>query len=372
MRRNKKRSFLSKFILFLNALAIITLLLCYLATVTNPAKYWYFAFFGLSYPFILLANLVFVVYWLIRKKWYAIISLFTILIGYQSLTYTIGFRGKTNPPLTKDSSAIKLMTYNVHYFKKFGAELDTSTRNGILNLIKKEKPDVIGIQEFFTRKKGKYDIKDSLIEILDTKHFYYKPSIDNGYESSGIAVFSKFPIINKGIVELDDPNSGNGGIWVDIKKEGKIFRAFIVHLASISFQPEDYNYLTKLKADLAPQEDVVSGKRIARRLKDAFIKRSHQVRLLKSYTDSCTTPYIIMGDFNDTPVSYTLNTLTKGMKNAFNEKGSGLAITYNGEFPNFQIDYILCTPHFDIKSYNIIKESYSDHYPITSNVSLKD
>ncbi|MDV3197467.1 MAG: hypothetical protein Q8884_02675, partial [Sweet potato little leaf phytoplasma] len=82
-------------------------------------------------------------------------------------------------------------------------------------------------------------------------------------------------------------------------------------------------------------------------------------------------PYIIMGDFNDTPVSYALNNLTKGMQNSFQKKGSGLAITYNGDFPNFQIDYILATPQFDILSYNIIKESFSDHYPVTCNVSFQ-
>lgn len=372
MRKNKKPGFFRKLTLLLNGLAILALLLCYLATVTNPTSAWYIAFFGLAYPFILLINIVFIIYWLLRKKWFALFSLVAILIGYQSLNYTIGFRGKSNPPLTKDSSTIKLMTYNVHYFKKFGADLDSTTRTGILNLIRKEQPDIAGFQEFFTRKKGKYDIKDSVIRILNTKYYYYESNVDNGYESSGLAVFSKFPIIDKGIVDLEDPQSGNGCIWADIKKDGQIFRVYVVHLASISFQPEDYNYLNKLKADLAPQEDVVSGKRIAKRLKNAYIKRSQQVKILKSYTDSSTVPYIIMGDFNDTPVSYTINTLTKGMKNAFNEKGSGLAITYNGEFPNFQIDYILGTPHFDFKSYNIIKKSYSDHYPVTSNVSLQD
>lgn len=372
MRRNKKSSFLNKFILFLNGLAIIALLTSYLATVINPASYWYFAFFGLAYPFILLINILFIVFWLFRKKRYALLSIVTILAGYSALTSTIGFRGKSNPPLTKDPSAIKLMTYNVHFFKRFGEDLDSSTRIGIFNLIKREKPDIAGFQEFFTRQKGKYGIKDSVLKILDTKHYYYKPSIDNGYESYGLAIFSKFPIVDKGVIELDDPTSGNGAIWADIKKDNRTFRVFLVHLASISFQPEDYNYLNKLKKDLAPQEDVVSGKRIFRRLRDAFIKRSQQIELLKSHADSCDIPYIIMGDFNDTPVSYAINNITKGIQNAFQEKGSGLAITYNGDFPNFQIDYILGTPHFDILSYNIIKESFSDHYPVTCNVSLQD
>ncbi|QEK52004.1 endonuclease/exonuclease/phosphatase family protein [Pedobacter aquae] len=372
MRKNKKISLVSKFILFINILVIIGLFLSYLAKYTNPADYWFIAFFGLSYPIILFLNFLIILYWLIRKKWYALISIISILLGYNSLTSTIGFRGKTESSFVTDSNTLKLMTYNVHYFKKFGLELDTHTRSGIFNLLRNEQPDIIGFQEFFTRNKGKYNIKDSVFNILDTKYYYYNPSVDNNYESSGIAVFSKLPIKAKGNIDLKDDTKGNQGIWVDIEKNNKIFRVFIVHLASISFQPEDYSYLNKLKQDLNTEEDLNSGKRIIKRLKNAFIKRSMQVKYLQAYIDSCKTPYIIMGDFNDTPVSYTLHTLKKDIKNGFEEKGSGLGITYNGDFPNFQIDYILASKEFDFKTYKIIKKTFSDHYPVRCNVTLAD
>ena len=75
-------------------------------------------------------------------------------------------------------------------------------------------------------------------------------------------------------------------------------------------------------------------------LKRAFIKRSEQVDIIKAEMDNCKTPYIIAGDFNDTPASYAVKKITKGLKNSFEEKGSGFGKTYNGKFPNFQIDYI--------------------------------
>ena len=81
-------------------------------------------------------------------------------------------------------------------------------------------------------------------------------------------------------------------------------------------------------------------------------------------------PYIIAGDFNDTPTSFAVNSIAKGLKNTFSEKGNGFGITYNGAFPNFQIDYILTTPNFNVKNYQIIKKKLSDHYAVVSDLEL--
>ncbi len=368
--KKSKIGFIQKTFLFLNLLAIICLLISYLAVITDPVEFWYISLFGLAYPFILLSNIIFIIIWAVYRKWYVLYSLTFVMIGYSLLFRTIGFRTKASSNFVTDSATIKLMTWNVHYLKKFGSELDTSTRINILNLIKEEQPDVIGFQEYFTRKKGKYDITDSILDILNTKHFFYSKSVDNDYESYGVSVFSKFPILKSGSIYFEELYSGNKGIWIDVKKDSKIFRVYVIHLASISFNPEDYLFLNEVKSDINNGKDVVSSKRILRKLKTAFIKRSYQVKILKEQFAKCTTPYIVMGDFNDTPVSFTLGEMTKDLKNGFYEKGSGLGITYNGDFPNFQIDYLLATPQFDFKAYKIIKKKYSDHYPVRCNVTL--
>ena len=369
MRKNKT-NFWHKIILFFNYLAIISLLLSYAATLTDPAEFWYFTLFGLAYPFILLANLLFLIFWLSCKKWTALLSLIAILIGFGFIQRTFAFRFKSESDFRVDSNTIKVMTWNVHSFKKFGDELDTVTKTNALKIIKTEQPDIVGFQEFFTRRKGRYDFKDSILKDLDTKFYYYSKTADNDYESNGVAFFSKYPIINSGDIAFEVPRAGNKGIWADVKKENTVFRVFVVHLASISFAPEDYHFLNEVKSDINSGKDVQSSKRIVRKLRDAFIRRSNQVKVLKAEMDKCTTPYLVMGDFNDTPVSFTVSQVSKNLKNGFKEKGSGLAITYNGEFPNFQIDYILSSKQFDFKAYKIIKKDYSDHYPVRCNVTL--
>lgn len=370
MRRNKKQlSFFSKSLLFINAVFILLLLLSYLAPFINPSKFWPIAFFGLAYPFLLLGNVLLLIFWLFRKPSYSLPSLLLILLGWNFLTSFIGFRESTAIQVPKSSPEfLRVMTYNVHSFKKFGASNEENMKNQILNIIRQEQPDVICFQEFFTRKKGKYNFKKAVQEILGSRYVYFEPSVDNGYEALGLAIFSKLPIQDKGPIWFDETNKGNGAIYIDLKFRGKLIRIYNTHFQSIKFQPEDYDYLNQVKTDI--NTDMISPRRIGGRLKRAFINRSKQVKILKEHTAICESPYLIAGDFNDTPVSYTLQQMGSEMLNAFREKGSGLGITYNGDFPNFQIDYILTTTDFQVKNYRIINKKLSDHYAVRADLEL--
>jgi endonuclease/exonuclease/phosphatase family metal-dependent hydrolase len=360
----------SRFVLIVNIFAVIALLLSYLASYLDPSSFWITPFFGLAYPAILLINIILVFYWLIRWPKFALISGLAILAGWTVILNYIGFRENTAIMVPKSSeSFIRVMTYNVHNFKQFGDKNNQFTKDQILNLIRNEQPDVICFQEFFSRKTGDYNFKKYILEILKTEHYYFKPSTDNGYESIGMAIFSKFPIVNQGNIQFAKKMNWNEAIWVDLKKGDKTFRVYNVHFQSISFQPEDYIYLEKVRKKI--DTDVESSRKIGSRLKTAFIKRSNQVKMVKSHSDSCTIPYIITGDFNDTPISYTVKTISKGLNNSFREKGSGFGITYNGAFPNFQIDYIFTSPEFSVKNYLIIDKKLSDHFPVRSDVELK-
>jgi len=370
---NRKRPrihLFSKFVLIANIFAVISLLLSYMASYTDPATFWITPFFGLAYPAILIINVLFIIYWLIRWPKFALISGIAILAGWSVIQNYIGFRENTAIMVPKSSeSFIRIMTYNVHNFKQFGDKNDKFTKDQILNVIRNEQPDVICFQEFFSRKKGEYNFRKHIQEILNTEHYYFKPSTDNGYEAIGIAIFSKFPIVNHGNIQFAKKMNWNEAIWTDLKKGDKTFRVYNVHFQSISFQPEDYEYLQKVRKEI--NTDVESSKKIGGRLKRAFIKRGNQVKIVKSHADSCTIPYIVAGDFNDTPISYTVKTISSGMNNSFHEKGSGFGVTYNGAFPNFQIDYIFSSPEFSVKNYLIIDKKLSDHFPVRTDLELK-
>ena len=106
-------------------------------------------------------------------------------------------------------------------------------------------------------------------------------------------------------------------------------------------------------------------------LKNAFLKRSSQVDEVKAHFKTCNTSYIVAGDFNDTPASFAVTQITDSLNNAFLKQGTGLGRTYNGKFPNFQIDYIAATPDINVVNYRVIEAKLSDHFPVRSDLRLK-
>lgn len=364
MKAKKGLGFISKLLLWINCLAALSLLISYLAPSVDPRKLWIVAFFGLAYPPLLLVNLIFVVIWLFRKSLFSLISLVCILIGWNALNNNIGFHAARTYRQKESSDAIRIMTYNVHSFKRYGERNDISTKHEILEIFNSHQPDILGMQEFYSRRRGEYDMIDSIKTMLNAK-FYVKKLDGNDRDVWGLAIFSKYPIVDTGMVHLNKGPAGNQCIYVDVKRKDQIFRYYCVHFQSIGFDPQDYESLDSAQKG---KTDLHSFKRIAAKLKWAFKKRAGQVDILKAHAKQCPYPYIIAGDFNDTPSSYSVNQMSKGLLNAFREKGSGLGRTYNGDFPNYQIDFIMPTTNFKVADYRIIERKLSDHFPVFSDL----
>jgi endonuclease/exonuclease/phosphatase family metal-dependent hydrolase len=358
-------------LMFLIAVIIaVGMLMGIRAGVSDPRQHMIIAFFGLAYPFFLLANILILVYWAIRAKW-LIVVLTVVLIAYggHTLIATFGFFGEKGGLEKEDDKLIRMMTYNVHNFTPYGEEISLSNKEKMLSLVAAQMPDVICFQEFYTRRKGPFDIIDSLKKILNIKYYYFEPSRSSEKESMGLAIFSRYPIKNIGKVEFPGVR-GNESIFADLIINNKMIRVYNVHLQSISFGKEDYTYLDQVTKEMDPK--VSSSKRILRMLKSAFKKRSEQVDLMKAHMSTCETPYIIAGDFNDTPASYVVTKMTDSLNNAFIKKGQGFGKTYNGKFPNFQIDYIVTTKDIEVVNYQIIEARLSDHFPVRSDLKLKE
>lgn len=379
--KKKRLSFLGKVTLILNVLAVIMLLISYLSPYIDPRTFWPFAFFGLAYMPLLLLNVLFMLFWLFirNRRAFALLSLATILIGWQALRAHIGLNKSglasqsqiENPQADSLTSGtdLRVMTYNVHLFREFGqTKNEPDIKDEALELIRTADPDLICIQEYYTRKKGQHDISELFRSALGLKHQYFHPTAENEFESYGLAIFSKYPIVSSG--HLPDFEQGvNSIIFADIEKEGRMFRVYNVHLRSYGFQKEDYEFIAG-PTEESMENRISSTRRIGNRLKQAFTLRSLQARSLRKHSENNSIPMLIMGDFNDTPLSFAVNHVGKGMQNTFKERARGWGQTYNGDFPNFQIDYILVSSDFNVRRYEIIREKLSDHYPVMADISL--
>jgi endonuclease/exonuclease/phosphatase family metal-dependent hydrolase len=370
MKKKSELTFLDKVLRLIALILVISLALGTLAGKIDPRDNKYIPFFGLAYPYLLMLNAAMIVWWLLRRRWlWAVLSAFVILIGWQAFNASIGFFGNEGVGPKADKDAIRMMTYNVHNFRPYGEEVIETVKEQMLDLIEDEHPDIICFQEFFTRYKGPYNITDSLKQSLKMKDVFFVPISQNEYEANGLAIFSRYPIINRGQIDFKDNNNGNTCIWADVKVQNRVMRVYNVHLQSIAFDKQDYNYLDKIKKKM--DAELSSSKRIISMLKYAFTKRSEQVDFMLASMRNCEVPFIIAGDFNDTPASYSVTQLTSPLNNSFVKEGTGFGRTYNGKFPNFQIDYISTSKNIEILNHHVIGAKLSDHFPVRSDLKLK-
>ena len=101
------------------------------------------------------------------------------------------------------------------------------------------------------------------------------------------------------------------------------------------------------------------------KLKKAFQKRGTQAEILRAAIDQSPHPVIVLGDFNDTAISYTYKTIIGDLQDAFLTKGWGVGSTFTGPLPYLRIDYVLVDPVFEIADFKVIEKKFSDHYPVS-------
>jgi endonuclease/exonuclease/phosphatase family metal-dependent hydrolase len=359
-----KKSRTNWLMMLLNGVAAVSLLLSYAAAAFPPNSMGYFSLFGLAYPFCLLANVFFIVYWYFKKRKYLLLSLSFIVVGLNHLTafFQVSFTGNADP----NAHALKVLTYNVHVFDVFDKKDGPATRDAIFDVLNREQADVVCFQEFYQSEKNKsYPTRDTLIEFLPSKYYHerYTHAI-GGQQYFGVVTLSKYPIVRKGFVPFST-DVNNFCIYIDIVKEDDTVRVYNAHLQSIRFKKEDYD-LANGKTEQSEIDD--ASKRIARRLKSAFVKRQEQVDRIAASIRACPHAAILCGDFNDPPVSYTYSTLTEQLDDSFRACGNGIGNTYIGAFPSFRIDYILHSPQLECISYETLGEKLSDHHAVTATL----
>ncbi|MFD1771885.1 endonuclease/exonuclease/phosphatase family protein [Sphingobacterium suaedae] len=362
----KNLGIFSKVILLCNVIAVLFLLLSYAASFINPKTIWPLAFFGLGYLPILLVNIGFVIYWLLRKPKYALFTLIPVLGGWSLLTQHMGFRSKEDQELKTDSG-MRVMTFNAHLFQVVKKSADKDVKNEVLHLLKKTDPDVVCFQEYFSKIKGTKQTTQRIKKEVGFKSYYFEPAMKSEHEGYGQIIFSKFPIVHSGVITKNEYGI-NRIIFADIVKNRDTIRIYNVHLRSFGLQSEDKEFIQNPSTTPADEH---ATRRVGRKLKYAFERRGRQAEALRAHIDSTRYPVIVMGDFNDTPMSYSVNLVGRGLRNTFKEKGQGWGVTHYEMLPLFQIDYILCSKKFAINRYHIIKEKLSDHYPVWADIELE-
>jgi endonuclease/exonuclease/phosphatase family metal-dependent hydrolase len=361
------RKFLRNILLTANIALALTLILTYISVNISPARWWIFAFIALNYPLILLLNLMFVVCWSILKKWYLLISLICIAIGWNTLQQYVQLNFKKPQPAPSEKT-LSVLTYNVRLFNYYQWNYDTSAWQKIAEYVHSKDPDVVCFQEFITVPGTHHDLNalKKKLAPLSYSHVFYTDHVGERL-NFGMAIFSKYPIVYKENIEFK--NSLNGSMCSDIVVDKDTFRIYNCHLQSIGLR-NDYSSLLDSLIFNYSEKQLNELKDISLRMRRAYIQRAKQVDKLAAHIKTSPYPVVVCGDFNDIPTSYTYHKLSKGLRDAFIESGSGIGNTFRVILPYVRIDYVLYSSSFEAKSYGTQKMRWSDHYPVTTRFTI--
>lgn len=318
------------------------LLIFQLMLMGSIPSFFNYSILNLFIPIVVLLNLLFFCYWVLKLKWPFLLFMGAFLLGYSEWNLLYQF---PNTSIRKSSSTFSVMSYNVRLFNKYRWINSNTISTDIKALIEEEAPDIVCLQEYSKTDAPRFE---------SYEYKYIQPSRSMG--KSPLAIFSKFPILDQGYIDFEA--STNSGAFIDISFRNKPLRIYNLHLESFRINAEDSLFTSSNSQALQLKFDEV------------FKKQLTQIEQFNKVEEGNEHPSIICADLNNTQFSKTYKALAKGRNDAFSLAGKGLGETfYFSSFP-LRIDFIFTDPSLKVNAFRVIKVPYSDHYPIATHLGL--
>ncbi len=334
--------FIDRFLFIINSFLAFALLLSYLLPHIPPRSFPLLSVLSLGVPLLIVGNLLFMLFWLLRFKRQFLLSFIILLAGY---SYVNAWFQVGNKPL-ESRNHLSVMSYNVRMFNAYKWVDDSNIPRKISAIVSEKDPDILVTQEHYIMESGIF------------KHYPYNyiKLKDKGSEF-GMAIFSKYPVINRQSLNFPD-DGNNNAIFVDIVKDNDTLRIFNVHFQSLNIKP-----------GLQDIRDADS-KQLIGRIGFGFGLQQTQAETLKAEIDRSPYKTLVMGDFNNTAFSYIYR-LIKGdrFQDAFLESGKGFGKTFDLDYFPLRIDFLFIDAPIRVNSFEVFQVDYSDHYPIMARLA---
>ncbi len=337
----------------------------------DPQTYWYLSLLTITLPYIILLLFVFLIFWLIIRPVWSLLSVVFLAVGWNAVVNVIPMSLPYTFQLKKDTNTIRIMSWNVEQFNIQHYKTNPERKEEMIALINDYDPDIACFQEVVAGDNTKgINYLPAIDSQLHFKDFFFAYKLSNDfdrYHHFGTIIYSKFPIIKKQFV-VNNPNDYNSTFqFVDVLIGKDTVRIFNVHLQSMKFSKQNRQYLDSGEVHSTTVDE---SRSVISKIITGIKKRAVQADFIKDIMIHSPYPKILCGDFNDVPVSYAYETIGKNMQNAFVKKGYGLSRTFNGIAPTLRIDNIFADSKFTFTQYKRINKDLSDHFPIVADVKI--
>ncbi len=340
---------------------VLLLLLTGYGHVFDPSKTPLLPLLSYGFPLVALANLVFVLYWLIRFKGWILLSLVGILLTWGA--HRAWFPLNTGKETSVEKN-VKVLTFNVMNLD-FVKDSDGSGLHPVVTYIAESGADIVCMQEV-----GEGFVRHRLKNKQTKKALKAYPYVVSGASEGRYSVvcLSKYPILSKH--RIDYESQSNSSFRYDILVDADTLTVINNHLESNKLNPMEKDRYSKLITNTETEEITHVARMLGSKVGNATSIRAAQARAVADEIKQCTHPVIVCGDFNDVPGSYVYRTISKGLRDVWVEQGRGWGHTFHESFFLFRIDYILHSPDITIVDVGLDKVKISDHYPLTATLTL--
>lgn len=339
-------------------LLLLFSLACYASAWVPPDLFWPAAILSYATLPILAVNLLLVPILLIFRYKLVIWPLLALVAGahFLDLTYNFG----SDHEIPDDADTFSVMSFNAKFFRESGTYSRFSRE--MIQWMVDEDSDIKCIQEYSTNNQWEgLDITEKISAQGYFSHVY-EADIPEADHHPGMAIFSRYPIINSGTLIFFE-RSVNNCIYTDIRIKTDTIRIYNLHLLSMQIPLYQYknskNLLYKVRS-------------LIWKLRSDSVIRKEQLELLISHTENCPYPFIICGDFNEIPYGYNYQLLKRQFRNSLDEAGAGFGFTLSKKFFFLRIDHQFANSGIHVSSFQICRKmSVSDHFPLNVTYNLK-
>ena len=353
MMPRRVRSAVTTFAVIANAITVIAAVTTGYSGCFDAAAHPFISCSGLVFPFFMLANIFFLVFWIIFQWRGAVIP----LAGFAACFPPMREYCPVNIPADPPSDAIQVFSMNVMDFNFSVPEDSIDALHTVVRYLNRSKPDIACFQEV-PQNRSKWEM------LRETGRHTAEVSNSNG---KLIFMTSRFKVIGSELIPYDA--GGNMSAAFHLLINGDTVTVVANHFQSYKLSEEERSEVEKIisgsgSRNLRRREN----KLITEKLVNATRERAAQVKAVCHYIDSLKAggrSIIVCGDFNETPISYSHHEMDKRLNDCYTATATGPGFSYEQNGMHFRIDHIFCSSDWVPYRCQVIDRlRASDHYPM--------
>lgn len=354
-KQNRFYTFLSYLFVGMNLMNIAMMLICAYSQYLSPERHPSMSIPGLAFPVIASVNVAFIVFWLIFRVRFVWIPLAGFLLCIVPLYRYCPVNFSSAPP----KGSIKVLSYNICGFEKDKESIGNSF---ILKYIEDADADIVCLQEATPSCNIDY-----FIERVKTL-FPHQYITHVGEQANVQVLLTKHPILHVERISYD--SKGNGSTAYLLEIDGDTVSVINNHMESNKLSEIDKERYRNMFDDKTLNSVMANSRNVFGKIKVASRIRAHEIDEVAAYVRrNRRYPTIVCGDFNDTPISYTVHAMSRLLTDSYVESGNGFGWSYKRSGIWVRIDHIFHSDHWESFGTHIDKNvDLSDHYPIITHL----